>query len=808
MSQERAELEKVESKDAPSMIRVGYARDPDMDAYLYGYDHEAEGNDFHLRDVWRAIRKHKWLIIIVPILVTAIVTVEVNRPRPIYQASAVVEIKKDAWVMVKSGDTVIEEEPDTALSSPTIKTKTLLLKSRPLLEDVAARLALDREPRFFDITQKKASFWETLQSLSPIVQGQEQSNDEEESLQGQTVETERTESEVPESNPDPELSLSDHERAALRAHVKVLRDNLVVEPIMDTRALNISFTHTNPKIAAAVANGVAESFIQRTFESRTSKFNSATAWLERTTRELREKVETAEKALSDYTRDHNIYAPEAKDTFMTDKLGRLHSEVLRVEMERVLKASLYEEVRAGRVAQLPEAFSDPKTSSLETQLGQLAVQAAQLDVTYGPKNPQVVELRQRMATIQSQIDQSRAALEERLKAEYERAVRDENSLKIALTQAKSEAIQQNQDAVRYNLLKQEAETTRSLYTQFLQKTSQANIQAADRPSNVRLIEPAVVPSNPVNANRPLYILFGFLGSLSACIGLAFLYEYLGKTIKSVEDVNRYIQLPAIGVIPAIKPQTPRRLVVGNHSRRRNGAESILKLTNGDSRRTVSLQDCALISEAYNAVSTSVLLSSIDSPPKTILFTSGLPGEGKTTTVANTAVSLSQLGASVLVIDCDLRNPTTHRLFNLENARGVSDYLSDDIDVDRLIAKSEIPNLALLPAGPAPENPAKLIISRKMKVMLQMLTERYDHILIDSPPLIGVKDAVILATLVDGVIVVVHGDKSTREIARRTRQELSTVGANIFGVVLNNIDHSDYHYYQPAYKYTDSTAESL
>ena len=198
----------------------------------------------------------------------------------------------------------------------------------------------------------------------------------------------------------------------------------------------------------------------------------------------------------------------------------------------------------------------------------------------------------------------------------------------------------------------------------------------------------------------------------------------------------------------------------------------------------------------------MLLSAAGNPPKTILVTSGQPGEGKTTTAVNTAISLAQLGASVLIIDCDLRKPSAHKAFGVELSRGISTYLSRNIEIDDLIQKLPIPNLSLLPCGPIPPNPAELISSARMKEMLSMLAERYDHIMIDSPPLMNVTDPVILSTMVDGVILVVHGGKSTRDIVRRTRQELTSVGAKIFGVVLNNVDlkHDGYNddYYDRYY----------
>ena len=196
----------------------------------------------------------------------------------------------------------------------------------------------------------------------------------------------------------------------------------------------------------------------------------------------------------------------------------------------------------------------------------------------------------------------------------------------------------------------------------------------------------------------------------------------------------------------------------------------------------------------------MLLSTAGNPPKTVLITSSQPGEGKTTTVVNTAISLAQLGASVLIIDCDLRKPSAHKVFGVDHSKGLSTYLSRDIDIDGLIIKLQISNLSLLPCGPIPPNPAELISSERMRNLLQTLSERYDHVLIDSPPLIHVTDPVILSSLVDGVILVVHGGKSTRAVTQRARQELTSVGAKVFGVVLNNVDlkrdgYDDYYYHR-------------
>ena len=314
-----------------------------------------------------------------------------------------------------------------------------------------------------------------------------------------------------------------------------------------------------------------------------------------------------------------------------------------------------------------------------------------------------------------------------------------------------------------------------------------------------------MPGAPISPRRGFTIFAALLLSTGIGIGLAFFLEYLDNTIKTVEDVGRYTQLPALSVIPAVAGSMPRKLTA-------KGRKAIAA-TAGASERSqqlVTLDPHSAAAEAYRVLRTSVLLSAAGQPPKTVLITSGQPGEGKTTTAINTAISLAQLGASVLIIDCDLRRPTTHTVLGVEHLQVLSTYLSQtQVTLDEVIQQLPIENLSLLPCGPIPPNPAELIISDRMKEMLKELSLRYDHIIIDSPPLINVTDPVILSTMVDGVILVVHGGKSTRDIVRRARQELATVGAKIFGVVLNNVDlrregYDNYYYNRYYSNYSEKT----
>ena len=791
MADERLALEKVSPAEEGPIMRPGYPGGvgyPEATAYGYGYGYGDDDERVYLRRMWHAIKKRKLVIVVIAIIVTSVVTVEMFRTKSIYQASTTLEIAKENKTMVRSGDVVIQtdDSSDIYYVALSMKTKIRQLQSRPLLEHVVVNLKLDKNPKLLEVTSKR-SVWEALKSIGGRLRPQSQG------IPAPAV------AETPVVDTADDQARSREESARLSPYVDVLAANLSAEPLPDTRMLVVSFTHTDPILAADIVDNVAQVFILRSFESKTEKYSKTSEWLDRTTRELQAKVEQSEKELADYSGSHNIYSSDAKENLAIDKLTKLHGESTRAQYERLMKQSLFEEVKAGRVSQLPDSFADPRMGELQKKLGDLEAAYSQLNLTYGPKHPRVIEASEQIATIKRQLEDSRKSLEAKLKADYERSIRDEGSLDGALSIAKSEAAQQNQAGIQFNILKKNVDIANSLYTEFLQKTNQAKIQEHEQHSDTKMIDPPQVPVSPIAPNRLRTILIGFAVSLLAGIGLALFLEYLDNTVKTVEDVSRYAQLPALSVIPAIKGRRPRALTAGSNGKKQTKSGLTLNKNNGLNLEQLPLLDArSSVAEAYRVLRTSVLLSSADKPPKTILVTSGQPGEDKTTTVINTAISLAQLGASVLIIDCDLRKPSVHKVLGVDHVVGLSTYLARRAEIDDVIQKLPIPNLSVLASGRIPPNPAELISSSRMKEMLVLLSERYDHILIDSPPLLKVTDPVILSTLVDGVMLVVHGGKSTREVVRRTRMELSSAGAKIFGVVLNNVDanqdgYEHYHY---------------
>lgn len=805
MADQRYDIEKVIAPlEIPAKEITGLRpRYPNAGAYGYGYSYGPDQEKINFREIMRTIRKRKWMILTLAFIVTTLVTIEMYRTKNSYQATTTIEVGKDTSTLARAGDMYLPDTDYDPYFMVTIKTKILMLTSRSVLQNTVETLKLDQNPDFLGSGGKK-SVWEALKMMSAKFGI------------GKEGEPEKPESDLRPVRKETDSGHSFASAEDLKPYIDMVQAGMSVEPIRETKALRVSFTHTDPKIAAMVANGIADSFLSRNFENKTEKFSKSSAFLDDATRKLKAQVEEAEQRLANYTRERGIFSTDKEGTLTTAKLSSLHDQLMRAQADRMIKQSLYEEVKQGKVAELPEAFADmlfktsPKMADIQKQLGNLETDVREMSVKLGPENPRVVEAREKIAALKEQVAASTKSLEEKLKNDYERVVRDENMLKAALAQAKGEAVQQNQDAIQFNILKQDVETAKQLYQGFLQKANQAEVQKAEQYNNLRIIEPAEQPGSPISPRRKLTILLGLFLSTAAGIGLAFFLEYLDNTIKTVEDVSRYAQLPSLSVIPAVAGGMSRKLSA-------KGKKAIADSAVADRRpnsQLVALDARSSAAEAYRVLRTSVLLSAAGQPPKTILITSGQPGEGKTTTAINTAISLAQLGASVLIIDCDLRRPTTHKVLGVDHLLGLSTYLARNIPLDDVIQKLPIANLSLLPCGPIPPNPAELIISDKMKNMLRELSERYDHIIIDSPPLINVTDPVILSTMVDGVILVVHGGKSTRDIVRRARQELSSVGAKIFGVVLNNVDlrnegYDNYYYnrYYSGYAQDNGEAEA-
>ncbi|HSK70215.1 MAG TPA: polysaccharide biosynthesis tyrosine autokinase, partial [Pyrinomonadaceae bacterium] len=382
-----------------------------------------------------------------------------------------------------------------------------------------------------------------------------------------------------------------------------------------------------------------------------------------------------------------------------------------------------------------------------------------------------------------------------LKSQLEAAQRREGQARDAYFQEVSSANLAGQAQTRLTTLKRGIDTNLQLLDTYIQRQKEFELAiSSDRPDNIKISSQAQLPMSPVGPQRGRNIIIAFLISLAAGIGLAFLMDYLDDSIKSSDDVGKHLGLPTLALIP-------HENYLNKGNRRTLGAKN----GGSGSMALIALEDTrSAMAEAYRHLRTSLLFSSAGKPPQTMLVTSSQPAEGKTTTAINTAITLAQAGADVVIIDCDLRRPRLHNHFSMENMNGLTNYLSGDRNTENLLKPyPHLPKLKVITSGPIPPNPAELLSSNEMKNLLQFLKGNFKHVIIDSPPAISFTDAAILSTLVDGVVIVAMMNKSSINLMRRFKQRMTNIGARIYGVVLNGIKPSsvEYGYYGYGYNYS-------
>ena len=514
---------------------------------------------------------------------------------------------------------------------------------------------------------------------------------------------------------------------------------------------------------------------------------------------MKAKIEQSDEALQEFGSKHGIISTlDDKENITMRRLNELNEALTKAESERMAKEAINKQIKQDKgegFDTLPSIIENKLVQDLKQTHIQLEAQYMKLSDTFKPNYPEMTRLKSQMEAVQKRLNVEVNKVIVGMKNEYESTLRREFLLRTAFEQQKEKALEMQQKAIQYNILKREADTNKELYKSLLQRMKEIGVSAAMNPSNVEVLDHAEVPSSPYNPNARRNVMLAGLIGLFLGIVLAFFFEYLDNTIKTPEDVEQLVRLPSFGMVPEISSEKRRR------SHNGNGNSYPVELVSYGHPKSI-------LSEAYRNIRTSILLSFSKQPPKKIVVTSPNPLEGKTTTMINTAITLSQTGARVLIIDADMRKPRIHKIFNngmgdkRKNGVGLSNFLSGHTNLWSVIHKSSLQNLYYIPSGPVPPNPSELLGSSLFREMMRALEERFDHIIIDSPPVIGFADSVILSSVSDGVMLVVLGGKTTREALQRAKDILLQVEAKILGVVINRVDiqRSDYGYYYYRYYY--------
>lgn len=781
-------------------------------SYVSGRDTEPEGEEkVHLRDYWVAARKHIWLVISITLLVTTLATVYMASKPDIYEAEARIIVNAESPNPALGGGgkgSVIVSNSDPAYFS----TQLQILTGPGLLRRVAKTLDLEHNQGFIRAETQPGSTWNNVLRMF----GVKRKSNKEVAQQGR--------GDLPlRSEVAPATSKEDLDDAVkLAPYVKALQESLTVEPVKetrlsarDTRLIDVSFRHPDPQVAAKVVNAVADTFALSNLEKKKESNTTTGDYLQERIAELQSQIRTDGERLSNYAKSHQILSLDASQNTVVERLAGLNRQLLEAENDRKLAEAAYRSARDPNAAGALAEVSGTQISELEQKLATLRQQRAQLLIENTEDWPEVKTIDSQIAALEKELAQTRqrssTTLVTNLKTKYEQAAARENSLREAFNQQRVETVTQNEASINYRLIQQELDTNKALLDGLMQRSKENDVVQAGTPNNIYVVDYAVPPESAVGPRRLRGIALAMALSLTFGIGLAFFLEYLDDTITSIEDVERTLHLPTLTAIPLVGSWGRRRLLPGFRALKGggsggNGGGPPELLINADARSGMA--------EAYRHLRTSILLSTPGSPPQTLLVTSSLPAEGKTTTAINTAASLAQTGADVLIVDADMRRPRIHNVFGFKHHEGLSTLLAKDFDenvVESVIKHDDETGLYVLPSGTVPPNPAELIGSPQMQRLLTLLKNRFRHIIIDSPPIATFTDGVLISCMTDGVLLVVHGGKSSSTVVRRTRQQLRNVGAKVLGVVMNKIDlrHDDYYYYYNYYQshyYTDADIE--
>lgn len=575
------------------------------------------------------------------------------------------------------------------------------------------------------------------------------------------------------------------------------KSNLAVILEPNTRIIDIHYRSPDKYLAARAVNALASAYVEQNFKTRFESTEQTSEWLSKKLIDLQMKVETSQEKLVKYQKDHEILGIDEKQNITTSKLDELNKELTDAESARMEKESLYRLIQSGDTDSIAAAANIATTASgsassllqkLQEEHADLKIQIAKLGAQFGPAYPKTAELADQLKEVDAQTEGERKKVVERLRGDYLAALARENLLRTALDQQKQDANQLNESAIEYNFLKRDADTNRTLYENLLEKLKEAGVTAGLRSNNIRPVDLARVPTSPAEPNLFRNLSFASVLGLTTGILLAFVLEGLDNTVRTVEQAQAISMLPSLGIIPlgsggARYASTGRKLVFAGN---KQSMELITKS-----------RPQSQMAEAYRALRTSLLLTSVGAPPKVILVTSALPEEGKTTTSINCAIVLAQKGSRVLLVDSDLRRPSIHKTLGIVPKTGLTNVLTGSATLQQAIVRSPlVPSLSVLPAGTPPPNPAELLASGKMGEVLDALREQYDHIVIDTPPTLPVTDAVVMAARADAVILVIRAGGTTKHALRQARDILLQVNARISGVLLNavNLGSPDYYSY--------------
>ena len=720
------------------------------------YDMEPEGRT-HLRDLFNILLKRKWWVIGTLLGVMAITTLVILIMTPIYKATTMLQITQE-----NSGPSLGELDATTFLkggqdANKFQETQYNILTSRGVAARVIKVLNLQDTPEFKALAAK-----------------------------------------YPDA--PPEKLQSDR--------IDLFLDKLVVSQVKDTYLMQVAYKSQDRELAKKVTDALAREYMQVVIDSRAQSFVLVKDWLGKQLEQMTNKVQASQKKLFEFGQKHDFYSLEDKDNIIIHKYIEMGELLTKAQSERLAKEALYRQIKE-KGPDAPPITTNPLIMNLRQEAVSQTAKVSGMNRTFLPGHPHIQVEQARLAELQGRLGGEVHRLQKAIKADYEAAEKAENFLTQAFQEHKGQLAKLQDNLVDFQILKRDAQTTEKLYKALLERMGETTVASTMVAGTVGVIDPPEAPFDPYLPKPLLFLALSGVMGLFLGMGMAFIVEYMDSSIKTTEDVERVVQLPSLGVVPLCfndrgkmaKDYLPDK------------AKGLLSWVKNRHGQTIPMEDLDLMmlkhprsamAEAIRHLRTSLMLSVSGGPPEAIVVTSPHPREGKSTITLNLAIALAQDGRQVVILDCDLRRPRLHQVFHLDNAPGLTSYLTGTSTLKSILKPTDVDNLFLIPAGPIPPNPAELLNSQTYKNLLQDLRREFDHIIIDTPPTLGFADARVVALQADGVLLVAKHQSTTREAGRMARQYLSQVNARMLGMVLNQLGTRDLRrhdlYYQ---KYYDS-----
>ncbi len=710
----------------------------------------------HLRDLLRVFLKRKWTILAIFATSALMAVVLTYLAPPVYRASTTIQIERFTPQVFNYKDVAPVETYDYD-SADFYYTNYELLKSRTVAERAAEDIGLRKSAGGTGtdeaaLTPEEAPRGNFLHEFFNMLRG-----------------TQQPVAVDPAAQKD-------------SAVVGAIQGSLTVEPVRRSRLVRLHFDSTDPFFAAKAVNTIAQAFINITLERRFEASAYAKTFLEEKLLQTKAKLEDSERELVRFSRDLEIINIDEKQNVYSQNLQEYNTAVAKAEQERI-KAEVVHKQAQENPESLALVQDNKNIQALKQAKARLDAEYQDNLKIYKPAFPKMQQLQGQVQEVDRQIGAEIAEIRKAVRSNFVAARSQEALLRGRLAEAKQQLLDLQQRTIRYSILKREVDTNRSLYDGLLSRLKEVGVAGGVGINNISVVDKAQVPLFPFKPNLSRNLSLGLIIGLLVGLMVAWLLEHLDDSIRFVEDVERETGAPVLGVVPKLKPAeagTSKQLGLSPH-----------------------MDPTSAFSEAYRSVRTALQFSTASGAPRRMVVTSSSKDEGKSTTALALAINFAQMGKPVLLIDADLRNPVLHKQLGVDNSRGLSNYLAGSVAPLEVVHRTEVPNLFVMTTGPLPPNPVELLSSMKMLNLLSQCEERFAHVIVDAPPVIGIADAIVLCNQVENSVFVIESGKTRKGHAKAALRRLQQAGVHPLGVILTKIDayHDLYgansYYYQYA-----------